>query len=117
MSYLMGIDLGTSSVKVIVIDEYGKILAQASEKYPILTPSPGWAEQDPDRWWLATRNAVRKALRSSNLERAEIKAIGFSGQMHGTVLLDRSLKPLRPAIIWADARSSRQCEEIRRKLG
>ena len=117
VNYLMGIDLGTSSVKVIVIDEYGKILAQASEKYPILTPSPSWAEQDPDRWWSATRNAIRKALQSPNLERAEIKAIGFSGQMHGAVFLDSSLKPLRPAIIWADARSSPQCEEIRRKLG
>ncbi len=117
MSYLMGVDLGTSSVKVIVMDEDGKILAQASEKYPILTPSPGWAEQDPDRWWLAAMSAIRRALQSPNLDRAEVKAIGFSGQMHGTVLLDRSLKPLRPAIIWADSRSSRQCEKIRRKLG
>lgn len=117
MSYLMGVDLGTSSVKVIIMDEDGKILAQASEKYLILTPSPGWAEQDPDRWWLAAKSAIRRALQSSNLDRAEVKAIGFSGQMHGTVLLDRSLKPLRPAIIWADSRSSRQCEEIRRRLG
>jgi len=80
----MGVDLGTSSVKVIIMDEDGKILAQASEKYLILTPSPGWAEQDPDRWWLAAKSAIRRALQSSNLDRAEVKAIGFSGQMHGT---------------------------------
>jgi len=113
----MGIDLGTSSVKVIIIDEEGRILARGSEKYPILTPAPGWAEQDPAQWWLATKNAIRKVLKSSDLKKEEIRAIGFSGQMHGTVLLDKFLKPLRPAIIWADARSSPQCAEIRKKLG
>jgi len=113
----MGIDLGTSSVKVLIADDTGNILAQASSKYPILMPSDGFAEQDPKAWWSATKEAVRLALSSKNVNPEEIKAVGLSGQMHGTVLLDKNLNPLRNAIIWADSRSVPQCDKIRRKLG
>lgn len=117
MPQLMGIDLGTSSVKVLVVDDRGRILAQASDKYTILTPHEGFAEQDPRAWWNATKEAVRKVLSSGRVDCGGIEAIGLSGQMHGTVLLDKSLNPLRNAIIWANGRSSPQCDEIRRRLG
>ena len=79
---LMGVDLGTSGVKVVIIDEDGNMLAQASSKYPISTPAPNWAEQDPESWWSAVREAIRAALKILGPRR--ILAMGFSGQMHGT---------------------------------
>ena len=117
MAYLMGIDLGTSSVKVLIVSENGEILAKSSSKYPILTPTQGWAEQDPRRWWIAVREAVKSALQRSHIKAREIKGIGLSGQMHGTVILGDSLEVLRPAIIWADSRSRDQCKEIYEKFG
>ncbi|HZC36584.1 MAG TPA: FGGY family carbohydrate kinase, partial [Chthoniobacterales bacterium] len=84
-SALLGIDLGTSSVKVVVVSTSGKILGLGSVEYPILTPEPGWAEQDPEEWWNATIQAVRQAI--DRADRPKILAIGFSGQMHGPVLL------------------------------
>ncbi|MFQ6095296.1 MAG: xylulokinase [Candidatus Bathyarchaeia archaeon] len=117
MAQLVGIDLGTSSAKVLVIDEYGNLLAQASSGYPISTPASEWAEQNPEDWWSAVKEAVRKALRSRKVKPAQISAIGLSGQMHGTVLLGKKSEPLRPAIIWADRRSRSQCEEIYGTIG
>src|ERR1700746_2747591 len=97
---LLGIDLGTSSVKTVAVSVSGKILGLGSVEYPILTPQPGWAEQDPEDWWNATTRAVRQARNAAG--QPEILAIGFSGQMHGPVLLDKTGKPLGNAIIWAD---------------
>jgi len=108
----MGIDIGTSSVKVIIINEQGKLMAEASAKYPILTPASGWAEQDPEFWWTSVKQSIKKAFNESKGVPEQISAIGLSGQMHGTVLLGKELKPLRPAIIWADKRSQSQCSEI-----
>lgn len=113
----MGIDIGTSSTKVIIIDEHGEIVAEASSKYPILTPDSGWAEQDTESWWSAVKEVVRKTLLASEINPKEISAIGLSGQMHGTVLLNKELNPLRPAIIWADKRSQSQCAEIYERVG
>jgi len=112
---LMGVDLGTSSAKVVIIDEDGNVLAQASSKYPISTPAPNWAEQDPESWWSAVKEAIRAALNILGPRR--ILAVGFSGQMHGTVILGKDFKPLRPAIIWADSRSERQCRKIYELVG
>jgi len=113
----MGIDIGTSSAKTLIIDEHGKPMAEASAKYPISTPASGWAEQDPESWWASVKEAVKKTIRGSKVDPRQISAIGLSGQMHGTVLLDRGLKPLRPAIIWADKRSQSQCGEIYERVG
>jgi xylulokinase len=113
-SALLGIDLGTSSVKVVVVSTSGKILGLGSVEYPILTPEPGWAEQDPEEWWKATTQAVRQAI--DRADRPKILAIGFSGQMHGPVLLDKAQKPLGNAIIWADQRAASVLPEIEERV-
>jgi xylulokinase len=114
-SALLGIDLGTSSVKVVVTTFDGSVSGIGTKEYPILTPEPGYAEQDPESWWNATVLATREALQKAN--NPEIVGIGFSGQMHGMVLLDKQQKPLRPAIIWPDQRSAGLIPEIEQTVG
>jgi xylulokinase len=115
MSALLGIDLGTGSVKAVVVDLDGTLLGHGAAEYPISHPHPGWAEQEPNTWWEATVLAVRAALAGAGGR--IVSAIGLSGQMHGTVLLDGALAPLRPAIIWADTRSADQVAAITERLG
>jgi xylulokinase len=110
MSSLLGIDLGTSSVKVVVFSVDGSIRGIGSAEYPILTPSVGYAEQEPEDWWRATVVAVRQAMEKAG--RPEISGIGFSGQMHGFVLIGADRRALSPAIIWADQRSADLLPEI-----
>lgn len=115
MQHLLSIDLGTSSVKVLLVTEEGQVIGRGMAEYPILRPGPDRAEQDPEAWWQATATAVRQALAGAGSGRS-IAAIGLSGQMHGTVLLgEQGL--LRPAIIWPDQRSRRQVQEITRLVG
>lgn len=116
MVNLLAIDLGTSSVKVIITDENGSILSRASIDYPMLQPLPGWVEQSVDDWWHASVRAIQQALHKLNTV-PQIDAIGLSGQMHGTVLMDDAGLPLRNAIIWPDRRSSHQVDEIHRRVG
>ena len=111
----LGIDLGTSAVKALVVDEEGNVRGTGSAEYPILRPEPGWAEQDPDAWWSATIQAVQQAVGWAGSE--EISGVGFSGQMHGAAFLGEHDKPLYPAVIWADQRSARQAAEITAKIG
>ena len=115
MSALLGIDLGTSSVKVVVYSTAGKILGLGSAEYPILTPQPGWAEQDPEHWWSATVDAVRTALNGAGHN--EVLGIGFSGQMHGPAIFDKESRLLGNAIIWADQRSASLLAEIESRVG
>ena len=117
MSHLLSIDLGTSSVKVLLATETGQILSQGSAEYPIQQPQPDWAEQNPDNWWRATIMAVHQAFLSVRGKDISIAAIGLSGQMHGTVLLDANWQLLCPAIIWPDQRSQRQVHEITNLIG
>jgi xylulokinase len=113
MTYLLGIDIGTSSAKTIVLDaESGQALGQADKEYPINQPQPGYAEQDPEDWWQAAIYTVRSAIAEAGIDASAIRAIGLSGQMHGTVCLDKTATPLRPAIIWADTRSSSQVNRV-----
>lgn len=112
MSYLMGIDLGTSSVKTAIMDLEGHVAGLGQENYDVMTPFSGYAEQDMELLWQATARTIKQAVEASQVNLTEIKGIGLSGQMHGLVLLDRQLKPLRPAIIWADQRSGKQIEDI-----
>jgi len=111
---LLGIDLGTSSVKAVVIDEGGTLLSTESIEYPIISPQPGWAEQDTRDWWEGTVRAVRKA--AQGLE-DRVCAVGFSGQMHGTVLIDDNATPIGRAVIWADQRSVREVRDFTDALG
>jgi xylulokinase len=110
---LVGIDVGTTGVKGLAIDEHGSVLARAQASYPLSTPRPGWAEQDPKLWWEATSSVVAELRRSAGGP----AAIGLSGQMHGLVALDRRDRVLRPAILWNDQRTARECAEIEGILG
>ncbi|MDI9593873.1 MAG: xylulokinase [Atribacterota bacterium] len=114
MSSFIGIDLGTQSVKVVLYDEAGHLLSLAQRDYPLLTPQIGFAEQDPEEWWKQTFSALQEVLYS--VSNREIKAISFSGQMHGLVMLDKNYKSVCPAIIWADQRSEKEVHFIREKL-
>ena len=112
---ILAIDLGTGSVKALLIDRECSVLASASTSYPVLRPHDGWAEQDPDAWWHATVAAARQAIAAFG--DPKVTAIGLSGQMHGTVLLDASFQPLRPAIIWEDRRSAAQVRSLTEAIG
>ncbi|MEN8516347.1 FGGY family carbohydrate kinase, partial [Burkholderia sp. RS02] len=104
---LLGIDLGTGSVKLVTLDADGVERAVASEPYALSSPRPGWAEIAPDAWWQAL---VRAAARLPAGERTQVAAIGFSGQMHGVVLIDAAGQPVRPALLWPDTRAVREAD-------
>jgi xylulokinase len=112
----LGIDIGTGGSRAVVIDENGAVSASAAvEHEPFASPEIGWAEQAPDDWWRAVVGAVRQVL--AQVKPEEIAAVGFSGQMHGSVLLDGSDRVMRPAQLWCDQRTVRQCLEITEKIG
>ena len=106
---LLGIDLGTSAVKVIVLDTEGRSLSVSKVGYEVMAPHPGWAEGDPNAWWRATVSAVQAAM--AQAPHTRITAIGLSGQMHGVVPTDKSGRPTRAALLWADTRAE---EELKR---
>ena len=112
MACLLGIDLGTSSVKALLMEPEGKVLAVAQQEYDILSSHAGYAEQDMELLWEATKSTIRRVLEASKMPADEVRGIGLSGQMHGLVLLDDRGGLLRNAIIWADQRSKEQIEEI-----
>jgi xylulokinase len=114
---LIGIDLGTSGVRATIINAKGQILAVGRGEYPIDTPRPGWAEQDPAQWLDATNGAIQQALQNSPIDPQQIRGIGLSGQMHTTVCLDSHGQAVRPAIVWADQRSKDIVTDIYEKLG
>jgi len=117
MSVCLGIDIGTSGTKTLAIDPRGAILASATETYPCHFPKPLWSEQDPDDWWRATVRSVRKTMALARLKPAQVRAIGLSGQMHGSVFLDKNDRVIRRAILWNDQRTAAECEEIERRAG
>ena len=115
---LLGIDVGTGGTRAIVIDDAGKVIASAtSDHQPFASPQLGWAEQDPRDWWRATTEAVRLVLNQADVRADEIVGVGFSGQMHGAVLLDEGDEVLRPALIWCDQRTDPQCRSITELVG
>ncbi len=112
----LGIDVGTSGSRAVVIDASGKVIASdTAEHQPFASPEIGWAEQDPGDWWRASSSAIRAVLRKVSAN--EIAAVSFSGQMHGAVLLNDEDQILRPALIWCDQRTEKQCAEIIEKIG
>ena len=109
MTTLVGLDVGTSGVKALAVSPTGGIAGRAEHGYPLATPKPGWAEQDPDDWVRATERALADlGVGSAAVEGG---AVGYSGQMHGLVCLDEHGNVLRPAILWNDGRTGAQCAE------
>lgn len=108
----LGVDIGTSGVKALLLDERGAIVAQATDPLQVSRPQPGFSEQDPDSWWQGTVNAVRALPAAA---RASVRAVGLSGQMHGATLLGRDDRPLRPGILWNDGRSAQECLDLERR--
>src|SRR4051812_23936447 len=106
----IGIDVGTSAVKVIAIAEDGEVLERREVSYPLSTPQPGWSEQEPEHWWEATEQALDGLTDG-------VAGIGLSGQMHGLVTLDSADRPIRPAILWNDQRTGAECAEIEATIG
>lgn len=117
MAFFLGIDVGTSGTRAVVMGADGHILAAGTGEHTVQAPRPGFSEQDPQQWWQATTTAVRTAVTRSGVDRSQIAAIGFSGQMHGLVCLDRAGAVLRPAIIWNDQRTAEQCQFITERAG
>jgi xylulokinase len=118
MSYVMGIDVGTTGTRAVIVRPDGHVVGAATgDHQPMRMPKPGWAEQDPADWWNATIDAVRAALAAANLTGDDIAAVGLSGQMHGVVLLDKAHAVLRPSLIWCDQRSQAQCDWITSQVG
>ncbi len=115
--YYLGIDLGTSSVKVLAMDDQNRIVGDVSKEYPVSYPHDKWAEQNPLDWWQQTVAAIRELVERYDIPRDGVKGIGFSGQMHGLVALDQHNEVLLPAILWCDNRTERECEQITQHFG
>jgi xylulokinase len=117
MAYLMGIDVGTTGLKALLTDSGGDVIASATAEYPMATPRPLWAEQNPQDWWQAAIAAIRQVLAEARISADEIAGIGLTGQMHGMVLLDAQGEVLRPCIMWNDQRTASQCAWIMDTVG
>ncbi|SHH96016.1 xylulokinase [Clostridium grantii] len=113
----LGVDLGTSSVKIVIMDKQGNIVDSISKEYPVYFPKNGWAEQEPTDWWNATLNGIKELVAKSEVDGESIKGIGFSGQMHGLVMLDEEGNSLRPALLWCDQRTQEECDYLNNEIG
>jgi xylulokinase len=114
---LLGIDVSTTGAKALLIDEQGAVIASATTALSVQTPRPLWSEQDPHEWWSGVTKSIRKALADAGAAATDVAAVGLTGQMHGLVLLDAKDEVLRPAMLWNDQRTSRECDEIRERVG
>ena len=117
MNAYLGIDIGTSGTKTLAINDRGEILGESTSLYPSYHPKPLWSEQDPEDWWQATIKTVRAAVKAAKLKPADVKSIGLSGQMHGSVFLDKKGKVVRRALLWNDQRTAAECQEIEKRAG
>lgn len=117
MKYVIGIDLGTSSVKTLLVNRQGEIQGEASDSYPLIQERPGYSEQDPEAWVRSTLKCLKQLVQESGVSPEDIEGVSYSGQMHGLVLLDEANRPLRHAILWNDTRTTEECRDIETKLG
>src|SRR5437763_5000624 len=118
MKYVLGVDVGTGGTRAVLTNQNGEIVSSATcEHVPFASPKIGWAEQDPHDWYQATGSAVRQTISAARVDPSAISAIGLAGQMHGAVLLDENNQVLRPALIWCDQRTQKQCDWLNTKLG
>ena len=113
--HYLGIDVGTTAIKALIVDESGSVVGEAEAPQELSVPQPGWSEQNPSDWWQGTIDAVRAACAQADIR--DVKAIGLSGQMHSSVLLDDADEVLRPAILWNDVRTTDQCRFITDRVG
>ena len=116
MSFI-GIDLGTSSVKVLAIETNGEIIGSASKEYPVYYPKTNHAEQNPEDWWTGVKEAMGQLIKEHPQLASNIESISFSGQMHGLVALDENNQVLMPAILWSDQRTEEECNDITKGIG
>jgi xylulokinase len=114
VSLLLGLDVGTGGARAVAVDESGTVVAEASSEYPLMSPRPGWTEQDPQDWWEGAREALGKV--AAEVE-DEVVGLGLTGQMHGSVFLDASAQVIRPALLWNDQRTEEQCRKITQAVG
>ena len=114
-AHFLGLDVGTSGVKAILVSEDGSVAASATTPLTLSTPQPGWAEQDPAAWWQATLTSIGEVR--ARCPGASIAAVGISGQMHSSVFLDRTGQVIRPALLWCDGRTTAECAEITERVG
>ena len=114
MSVLVGLDVGTSGARAVAVDEAGNVVAEASSEYPLHSPRPGWTEQDPADWWEGAKRALGRVAAEVG---GDVSGLGLTGQMHGSVFLDSADRVIRPALLWNDQRTEKQCGEITRAVG
>jgi xylulokinase len=117
MKYLLGIDIGTTSTRALLINEDLGLIATSISDYNLITPKSGWAEQIPEDWWNASIKTIRNVINTSKISPKDIECIGLSGQMHGSVFLDKDGNVIRPAILWCDQRTQKQCDQIYKIFG
>ena len=113
--YFAGIDLGTSSVKLLLMDEKGEIVKIVSREYPLSFPHPGWSEQAPEDWWRESMAGLKELI--ADVDKSQLAGISFGGQMHGLVILDEKDAVIRPAILWNDGRSTKECDYLNNQIG
>ena len=113
--FYIGIDLGTSAVKLLLMESSGKIENIVSKDYPIEFPHPGWSQQNPEDWWKAVKEGVRELIK--DVDKDKVAGISFGGQMHGLVVLDKDDKVIRPAILWNDGRTIKETEYLNNVIG
>lgn len=115
MQYFIGIDLGTSAVKLLLVDAAGKICGTVSRDYPLMFPHPGWSEQNPEDWWSAVQDGLKEL--TAGIDVQDVAGIGCGGQMHGLVILDENDNVIRPAILWNDGRTFKEVEYLNGVIG
>jgi xylulokinase len=114
LAVLIGLDIGTSGARALAVSESGEVIAAAAQEYPLLTPRPGWTEQNPEDWWQASCKVLAEVARAVE---GNVAGIGLTGQMHGSVFLDAADRVIRPALLWNDQRTAAQCAEITDRVG
>jgi len=113
--YYIGIDLGTSAVKLVMMDETGQVVKITSKGYPLMFPKPGWSEQNPQDWWDQTIEGLNELM--ADIDRSQVRGISFGGQMHGLVILDENDEVIRPAILWNDGRTQEETDYLNNVIG
>ncbi len=113
--YFIGVDLGTSAVKLLLMDEEGKIVNIVSREYPLYFPHPGWSEQKPEDWWEQSKEGIRELVK--DVDKSQVAGISFGGQMHGLVILDENDNVIRPAILWNDGRTAEETDYLNQVIG